>query len=74
MELLAVKELNAVTGYVRGGCSPIGMKKRYPVIMHESALQYETVYLSAGKIGAQVELSPLDLLRLLEARTADICA
>ena len=74
VELLAVKELNAVTGYVRGGCSPIGMKKRYPVIMHESALQYDTVYLSAGKIGAQVELSPLDLLRLLEARTADICA
>lgn len=72
VDLLPVKEINAVTGYVRGGCSPVGMKKRYPVVFHETAREFETVYISAGKIGAQAELSPRDLLALLDAGTADI--
>lgn len=72
VELLAVKDITAVTGYIRGGCSPVGMKKQYPVIFHETALDFETIYVSAGKIGAQVEVEPGALLALLRAETADI--
>ena len=72
--LLPVKEILPVTGCVRGGCSPVGMKKRYPTVLHETAAGYETIYISAGKIGVQAELSPRDLLSLLGARTADITA
>ena len=72
VELLAVKDIRAVTGYIRGGCSPVGMKKPYPVIFHETAPRYDTIYISAGRIGAQVELSPADLIALLGASTADI--
>ena len=72
IELLHVAEINAVTGYIRGGCSPVGMKKQYPTVFHRTALDYETVYISAGKIGAQVELAPRALLDLLGASTADI--
>ena len=72
VELLAVKDITAVTGYVRGGCSPVGMKKQYPTIFHQTALDYETIYVSAGKIGAQVEVEPQALLALLRAETADI--
>lgn len=74
VELLAVKDITAVTGYVRGGCSPVGMKKPYPAIFHQTALDYATIYVSAGKIGAQVEVEPRALLDLLGARTADIAA
>ena len=74
IELLHVAEINAVTGYIRGGCSPVGMKKQYPTVFHRTALDYETVYISAGKIGAQVELAPRALLDLLGASTADIVA
>ena len=66
------KELLPLTGYVHGGCSPVGMKKQYPTVFHRTALDYETVYISAGKIGAQVELAPRALLDLLGASTADI--
>ena len=72
VELLHVAEINAVTGYIRGGCSPIGMKKQYPTVFHETVRNYDSVYISAGKIGAQVELSPEDLLKLLRAKTADL--
>lgn len=72
VELLAVKDIAAVTGYVRGGCSPVGMKKPYPTIFHQTALEFETIYVSAGKIGAQVEVEPGALLALLRAETADI--
>ena len=74
IELLHVAEINAVTGYIRGGCSPVGMKKQYPTVFHKSALEFETIYISAGKIGAQVELAPQALLDLLRAETADIIA
>lgn len=72
VELLAVKDITAVTGYVRGGCSPVGMKKQYPTIFHRTVLDFETVYVSAGKIGAQVEVAPQALLALIQAETADI--
>ena len=61
-----------MTGYIRGGCSPVGMKKQYPTIFHQTALEFETIYVSAGKIGAQVEVEPRALLDLLRAETADI--
>ncbi len=74
VELLHVSEISAVTGYIRGGCSPIGMKKAYPTVFHETVLDFDTVFVSGGKIGAQVELAPGDLLALLGASTADIIA
>lgn len=72
VELLAVKDITAVTGYIRGGCSPVGMKKPYPVFFHETALDYETIYISAGKIGVQAEVEPGALLAMLGAGTADL--
>lgn len=72
IDLLPVKDITAVTGYIRGGCSPVGMKKQYPTIFHQTALEFETIYVSAGKIGAQVEVAPQALLDLLRAETADI--
>ena len=72
IDLLPVKDITAVTGYIRGGCSPVGMKKQYPTIFHQTALEFETIYVSAGKIGAQVEVEPRALLDFLRAETADI--
>lgn len=72
VELLHVAEINAVTGYIRGGCSPVGMKKQYPTVFHRTALEYETIYISAGRIGAQVEVAPQALLALLGAAAEDI--
>ena len=72
IELLHVAEINAVTGYIRGGCSPIGMKKQFPTVFHKTVEDYETVYVSAGKIGAQVELAPADLLKVTRGSAADI--
>ena len=70
--MLHVKDLLAVTGYVRGGCSPVGMKKAYRTTFHQTAEQLPSVMVSAGKIGWQIELSPADLLRVTNARLADI--
>ena len=72
IELLHVAEINAVTGYIRGGCSPIGMKKQFPTVLHESALAFDTIDISGGRIGASVELSPRDLLALVGGTAADI--
>lgn len=70
--MLRLNELLPLTGYVRGGCSPIGMKKQFPTVFDRSALEHETVCVSAGKIGAQVELAPSALIALVGADTADI--
>lgn len=70
--MVHVSEINALTGYVRGGCSPIGMKKQYKTVYHSSILSQETVLVSAGKIGQQVELSPADLIGLTRGDTANI--
>ena len=72
IDLLHVAEIQSVTGYIRGGCSPVGMKKQYPTVFHSSVSDYDTVYVSGGKIGVQVELAPKDLLALLRADTADL--
>ena len=70
--MLPQKELLPLTGYVHGGCSPVGMKKQFPTVFHKTALGYDTVCVSAGKIGAQVECDPKALIDLLRAKTADI--
>ena len=59
--MVAVKEITPLTGYVRGGCSPIGMKKHYPTVVDESARPLERMIVSAGRIGGQIELAPGDL-------------
>ena len=74
IEMIHVKEINGLTGYVRGGCSPIGMKKEYPTVFHETAEIVDTIMVSAGKIGYQVELSPQALMELVGAETADVTA
>ena len=70
--MVRVSELQALTGYVRGGCSPIGMKKQYPSFFHSSIWQLDTVLVSAGRIGWQVELAPAELLKLTRGRTAEL--
>ena len=70
--MLPQKELLPLTGYVHGGCSPIGMKKQFPTVLHETAQLFDTIFVSAGKIGAQVEVAPSDLLTLLGASMADV--
>ena len=70
--MLKVSELLGLTGYVRGGCSPIGMKKLFPSFIHESCLEQDAIVVSAGKIGQQVEVDPDALLKLVRGRTADI--
>ena len=70
--MLPSKELLPLTGYVHGGCSPVGMKKLFPTVFHETAAEQEQIAVSAGKIGYQVVCKPGDLLALLRAKTADI--
>ena len=70
--MLPSKELLGLTGYVHGGCSPVGMKKLFPTVFHESCLTLETMMVSAGKIGYQVEVKPADLIALVGAKTADV--
>ena len=66
IEMIHVKDITAVSGYVRGGCSPIGMKKQFPTFIHESAMQYSEIYISGGRIGTTLCLSPTDLLTACE--------
>ncbi len=73
LELVAVKELAALTGYIRGGCSPIGMKKKYRTFLNESALMCDTIYISGGLRGVQICLSPIDLYKVTGAVTGDLC-
>ena len=70
--MLPQKELLPLTGYIHGGCSPVGMKKQFPTVFHETANELALVAVSAGKIGHQVQVKPDDLLNLLRAKTADI--
>lgn len=66
-EMVHVRELLGLTGYIRGGCSPIGMKKVYPTFIHESALLYDYIYISAGQRGLQFKLDPQDLIAYTSA-------
>lgn len=72
VEMIAVKDINKVTGYIRGGCSPIGMKKPFKTVLDSSALSLDTFVFSAGKIGAQVEMNPADLIDFINAKTENI--
>ena len=72
--MLHQKELLPLTGYVHGGCSPVGMKKQFPTVFHQSCLEREAICVSAGKIGFQVEVRPADLIALVRGSTADLTA
>ena len=72
VEMIHVKDLLKTTGYIRGGCSPIGMKKKFKTIYDETVILFDTVLVSGGRIGTQVEVKPDDLLRLTDGITADI--
>lgn len=72
VELIPVKELLPLTGYMRGGCTSIGMKKAFPTVIHESVLNFDEVIISGGRIGLQIMLAPADLLRVTGAKTANI--
>ena len=72
VEMLPLKELLPTTGYIRGGCSPIGMKKPFPTFFHISVLQHSVIYISAGVRGLQIRIAPQDLLRFVGGETAEI--
>lgn len=71
-EMIPVKELLPLTGYIRGGCSPIGMKKHFPTYIHHTAEQFDHIYVSAGQRGLQIRIAPEDLIREARAEVADI--
>lgn len=71
-EMIHMKELLPLTGYIRGGCTSIGMKKNYPTFLSEEVLDFPYIYVSAGKRGHQLKLAPLDLIKASGAVTADI--
>lgn len=72
VEMIHVKELLPLTGYIRGGCSPIGMKKALPTWFHQTVMDYESVYCSAGQRGLQFRLAPADLVRAAKGSLADL--
>ena len=71
LDMIHVKDITAVTGYVRGGCSPLGMKKQYPVFLHKSALDYEKIYISGGRIGTTLSVAAQDLLAVTGGRVGE---
>lgn len=72
--MIPMKELLPVTGYIRGGCSPLGMKKRFPTYIHKTAIQYPFIYISAGVRGLQIKLSPQDLIAYCSLTIASLIA
>lgn len=73
VEMLHVKDINKVTGYVRGGCTPIGMKKQYKTVLHNSIMNYDKVIISGGRIETQLVLAPEDIVKVTSAIIEDIC-
>ncbi|MBR4832095.1 MAG: Cys-tRNA(Pro) deacylase [Butyrivibrio sp.] len=73
VSMLPLKELLPLTGYVHGGCSPIGMKKSFVTVVHESAKDFDKIFFSAGKVGFQVEVAPEDLAKVIRYTFADVC-
>jgi len=71
-DLIPMKELLPLTGYIRGGCSPVGMKKSFPTFLDETCLLYERIYVSAGARGLQLFISPEDLVEVIAAQMADL--
>jgi len=74
LKMLPMKELLGVTGYVHGGCSPVGMKKKFPTAIDETAQLFDTIFVSAGKVGFQIEIAPADLAAAAGCRYADVVA
>ena len=74
VELLPVKEINAVTGYIRGGCTAIGMKKQYPTVIDQSAGEFDRIIISGGRIGSQIFLAPDDFIKATGGSYGDILA
>lgn len=72
IEMIPVKDIQKLTGYIRGGCSPVGMKKRYPSFISDQASSLENIVVSGGKIGAQIELNIADLKEVIEANLVDL--
>ena len=72
IEMIKSKELLPLTGYIHGGCSPIGMKKLFKTVIHDSAENFETIIFSAGKIGYQVEVAPADLKKVVPYAFCDV--
>ena len=72
MEMIHVKDLLGLTGYIRGGCSPIGMKKKFPTYIHETAIVFDEIYVSAGQRGLQMKVNPEQLAEYVEAPFADL--
>jgi Cys-tRNA(Pro)/Cys-tRNA(Cys) deacylase len=66
------KELLGLTGYIRGGCSPLGMKKPYPIYIHETCQLFDFIFVSAGQRGLQLKLNPEDLIRMTNAKVCDL--
>lgn len=73
VEMIPVKDINKITGYIRGGCSPVGMKKKYKTTYHITAAQQPQIMVSGGKIGTQIACEPDALVRVTEGQYADIC-
>ena len=73
-EMIPVKELLPLTGYIRGGCSPIGMKKHFPTYIHPTAYGFDKIYVSAGQRGLQIQIAPADLIKVAQAIEADLIA
>ena len=71
-DLIPMKELLPLTGYIRGGCSPIGMKKPFPTYIHSTSLDFPHIYVSAGQRGLQIKLAPADLIREAKAEVCDL--
>ena len=72
VEMIHVKDITAITGYVRGGCTPLGMKKQFPTILHESAKNFDKIYISGGRIGTSITVNPDALLSVVRGQYADI--
>lgn len=72
VEMIHVKEIKDLTGYIRGGCTPVGMKKQFKTVIHSSALDYDEIIISGGMLGAQIFINPSDLIKVINAKTDDI--
>jgi Cys-tRNA(Pro)/Cys-tRNA(Cys) deacylase len=72
IEMIKLRELEPITGYVHGGCSPIGMKKQFPTYIDETAILYDTICVSGGRVGLQVEIAPADLARMTDSEYCDL--
>ena len=72
VEMLHVKDINSVTGYIRGGCSPLGMKKQYATVVDKSAEQFDEIIISGGRLGSQIFLDPNDLVKVTRGKLDDI--